>query len=408
MPFDEDPDDERPVPDRYLPQDDRLWRHPSELGSAALPRPADLPAEQTSRRGPALATLAGAVVAGAVVAIGAMWFAGPTRVVEHQVSRPLGTATVAGSAMKDKAAVKDTAVASFTANTVPTERLAQQMSPSLALLRVNREGTWTTETAVWIDERGTLVASAPALWGATELLVVGTDGRARRAQLAGIDAATGLAALVTDRTSGQAITKTARPTRVGQPAAVVGAGSGRDTGTATVSGVIVRSTSIRATVDGVVLHDSIQLDREMPDDVAGGGLVDAQGTVLGLVVGNSSERQLAAVTPGTVLIATGTELRDRGTVRRAWLGVRAIDLDPAAASLLDIPGGALITSVDPNSPAARAGITRDDIVVKVGTTRIGDATDLVLALRHHHPGDRTTVTVWRGDAEQVETTTLGG
>ena len=189
---------------------------------------------------------------------------------------------------------------------------------------------------------------------------------------------------------------------------MVGAGSGQDAGTATVAGVIVRSTSIRATVDGVVLHDSIQLDRQMPDDAAGGGLVDAQGTVLGLVVGNSSERQLAAVTPGTVLVATGTELRDHGTVRRAWLGVRVVDLDPAVASLLDLPGGALITSVDARSPADQAGIARNDIVTKVGTARIRDATDLVLALRHHHPGDHVTVTVRRGQAEQVESTTLGG
>jgi len=396
MPFDEDPDDERPVPDRYLPQDDRLWRHPSEMGSASLTRTSDLPVAPTSRRGPALATLAGAVVAGAVVAIGAMWFAGPTRVVEHQVVRPLATPTVTR------------AVASFTANTVPTERLADQMSPSLALLRVNHNGTWATETAIWIDRRGTLVASAPALWGASELFVVGTDGRSRRAQLAGIDTATGLAALVTDRTAGQAVTDTARPTRVGQPAAVVGAGSGHDAGHATVSGVIIRATSVRASVDGMVLHDSIQLDREMPDDAVGGGLVDAQGTVLGLVVGNSSERQLAAVTPGTTLIATGTELRDHGTVRRAWLGVRAIDLDPAAAALLNTPGGALITSVDANSPAARAGLVRGDIVVKIDRTPVGDATDLVLALRHHHPGDRTAITLWRNTEQEVKTPTLGG
>jgi hypothetical protein len=130
MPFDDDPDGERPRPDRLLPPDDRLWRHPSELGPRALP----VSSEPVSRA-PALTALAGACLVGVVVAVGAMWWARPARVVE--VGAPRSEPPASASQ-----------VASLTASTAPTEALAAELAPSLALLRIERDGTWVTASAV--------------------------------------------------------------------------------------------------------------------------------------------------------------------------------------------------------------------------------------------------------------------
>lgn len=391
MPFDDDPDGERPRPDRLLPPDDRLWRHPSELGPRAVPVPAA--ASEPVGRTPALTALAGACLVGAVVAVGAMWWTRPTRIVERQ---PVAVRTTVANQ-----------VASFTANTVPTEQLAADLAPALAVLRVERDGAWLTATAIWIDDHGTLAASAATVAGATSLLVEGTDGRSRSARVAGTDPATGVAALVTDRTAGEPVTVADRATRSGEAAAVVGAPKGGGNA-ATVAGVIVRSAGLRASVGDLVLHDAIQLDRSVPPDAVGGGLVTADGTLLGLVVGNESDTDLGTVTPGDAVVDAAADLRAHGVVRRAWLGVRAIDLDPVASAVMELPGGARITRISPGSPAEQAGLAVDDVVVAVDRTEIDDASDLVLALRRHRPGESITVHYRRGASTETCEAVLAG
>jgi putative serine protease PepD len=389
MPFDDDPDGERPRPDRLLPPDDRLWRHPSELGPRALPV-----SPEPASRAPALTALAGACLVGAVVAAGAMWWARPARVAELGAPRSEPT-TVANQA------------ASFTASTAPTEALAAELAPSLAVLRIQRDGTWITASAVWIDDQGTLAASADVVAGATALLVEGTDGRPNAARVAGTDPATGVAALVTDRTVGEPVTVADRAIRTGEAVAVVGAPEG-DGENATVAGVIVRSASQRASIGDLVLHDAIQLDRPVPADAIGGGLVTAEGALIGLVVGNETETDLGTATPGAAVVDAAADLRSHGVVRRAWLGVRAIDLDPVAATLMAVGGGARITRISPGSPAAAAGLAVDDVVVAVDRTDIEDASDLVLALRGHRPGEAITVHYRRGSSAATCEAVLAG
>lgn len=396
MPFDDDFDDERPAPDRYLPKDDRLWRHPSELGPPATP---------TARR-PAWMPLVGAALAGAVLAAGAMWFVGPTR--GGSDARPTPTTA---SLRAPATSTAPTKVASFAPNPVPTEELGSEVGPSIALVRVDRDGVWTSATAIWVDDDGTLAASGPAVQGADHLVVEGVGGEAQDARVAGIDEATGVAALVVAETAGQPLADTRRPTKAGEPAAVIGAaeaGAGHRSETASIAGVIVRVVGTRSILGTLVLHDSVQLDRSVPADAQGAAVVDAQGDLLGLVVGNADDERLAAVTPGPAVLQAATELRERGTVRRAWLGVRAVDLDPALATLLGTRGGALLTRVDAASPADRAGLRPDDIVVAVDGSAVIDASDLVVTLRSRRPGQHTTLSVRRGPLEVEVTATLGG
>ncbi len=413
MPLDEDPDDERPTPDRLLPPEDRLWRHPSEMGAGLGRAPsgptgagptgvpggdrAASPPPSPDRRSPALTALAGACLVGAVVAVGAMWIARPTRVVERD---PATVRTAVSSVSR---------APTFVAGPVPTEAMAERVGPSVARLRIERDGAWTEATALWIDDRGTLAAPEALVTGATQFLVVGTDGVSRSARLAGVDAATGVACLVTDRTAGTPVATSEASPVPGQQTAVVGAAaSGTGGGDTTVAGAVVRSASRRASVGSHVIHDTIQLDREVPADAIGGALVDADGDLLGMVVGNSTDRGLGAVVPGATVVTGSTDLRERGKVRRAWLGVRAVDLDPPRASLLGIEGGASITEVTPGSPAAAAGLEVGDVVTAVGEREVDDASDLVNGLGEQEPGGRTVVAFRRDGEPHDVTVTLGG
>jgi S1-C subfamily serine protease len=401
MPFDEDPDDVRPDPDGLLPPEDRLWRHPSELGATVNPSPspsraAGVSTDRRRRRTPALPILAGACLAGAVVAIGAMWVARPTKVVEREPSA--ARAVDAGSS------------ATFVASgTLPTERLAHELTPAVAQIQVQHDGQWSTASAVRVDDRGTLAAAAPVVAGADQVLVVDRDGTSHPARLAGIDRVTGVAALVIDDPGGTPL-GVARRVRTGEAAALIGA-PGTDAGSGdevTVAAVTIRASSLRATVGEQVLHDAIQLDREVPADAVGGALVDRDGTVLGMVVGNSTERGLGTAVAGPTLIDVTTALRQEGTVRRAALGVRATDLDRSRAARLQVDGGTRLIEVTADSPADEAGLLVDDVVTAVGDQPVEDASDLVLALHGKEPGDRVEIHLHRNGEARRTTATLGG
>lgn len=401
MPFDEDPDDVRPDPDGLLPPEDRLWRHPSELGATVDPPPspsrsAGRGADRGRRRTPALPILAGACLAGAVVAIGAMWVARPTKVVEREPSA--AQAVDAGSP------------ATFVASgTLPTERLARALTPAVAQIQVDHDGQWSGASAVWVDDRGTLAAAAPVVAGADQVMVIGRDGTSQPARLMGIDPVTGVAALAADDPGGTSL-GVVRQVRTGEAAALIGApganaGGGNEV---TVAAVTIRASSLRASVGELVLHDAIQLDREVPADAVGGALVDRDGTVLGMVVGNSSERGLGTAVAGPTLIDVTTALRREGTVRRAMLGVRAADLDRSHAARLQVDGGTRLIEVTVDSPADEAGLLVDDVVTAVGDEPVEDASDLVVALHSRQPGERVEIHLRRDGEVRRTTATLGG
>ena len=398
---DHDPDDERLGPDDPLPPEDRLWRHPSELAAGIGPpaawftgAPAVAPAGP-SRRGMAVGALAGACLAGAVVAVGAMWIARPTRVEKGAV--PMST-------------VRSVTTAALTFSPVPTERLAAAFGPSLPAVRVLHAGQWATGSGMWLDDHGTVLTATALIDGATEVLVTGKDGIARRATIAGIDSATGITALTVERTSGTPMTADVAPPRAGEPVAIVGATgvvTGDHAAAATTATAVVRVASMRSSVDGTVLHDTVQLDRTVPPDAVGGVLVDSDGRIVGINLGQATDG-LGVVSPATDALAAGRSLRDHGTVPRAVLGVRATDLDPAAIAMLKVTGGAKLTEVTPGSPAASAGLEVGDVITKVDGHQVDDPSDLVLALRRLQPGDRVEVAVRHGDQTIPHQVTLGG
>ena len=115
------------------------------------------------------------------------------------------------------------------------------------------------------------------------------------------------------------------------------------------------------------------------------------------------------VTPigGASNAALGPWLRDHGLVKRAWLGVQAVDLTPDLASMLQISGGARLTNVTPASPAARAGLQTGDVITAIASAPIANASDLVRTLRTHRPDEAIAITVARGPGTTKLTATLG-
>ncbi|MEQ8662299.1 MAG: PDZ domain-containing protein, partial [Gammaproteobacteria bacterium] len=96
------------------------------------------------------------------------------------------------------------------------------------------------------------------------------------------------------------------------------------------------------------------------------------------------------------------DLKDDGTVTRGWLGVQIqpVTEDVAAALELDAPQGALVASVVDDSPAALAGVSAGDVILRYGDTEIADPRALSRAVAATTPGEKVALTVVRQGKEQ--------
>ncbi len=399
MAFDEPGEEERPETTPPLPPEDRLWRHPSELaGGVPVPAAWLPPSPPSGHRGArTVAALAGAGLAGALVAVGVMWFTRPTRVVEQ--AAPTGA---------PKAAVETSAA--FAPAAVSSEDLTADVAPSLVRVEAEIDGAWSTSTGLVLDDQGTIAVITSVVDGATTVMVTDHHGDRIPAHLTGSDPATGITVLVADGDVGSPLTAEAADARAGQPVAVISTSSA-DAGGTTQHRVVTASVSavgMRTAVSTLVLHDAVQLDRAVPGDAAGGIVVDAQGDLVGVVLAGSGSEDLAVVVPAADAVDAALGLRDDGQVRRAWLGVRAVDLSPPAAKLMTVKGGALLTMVQAGSPAAAAGLRKGDVITAIDDEAIGDASDLVVALRRWKPGERVEVVWHRGSDQGRTAVTLGG
>jgi serine protease Do len=102
------------------------------------------------------------------------------------------------------------------------------------------------------------------------------------------------------------------------------------------------------------------------------------------------------------------DLIDDGKVERGWLGVQiqGLDEDLAASLGLPRPEGALVSRVEPDSPAEKAGVVRGDVILAFGDQRIDRVTRLSRAVAATAAGSEQRITVWRDGREQVLESTV--
>lgn len=158
--------------------------------------------------------------------------------------------------------------------------------------------------------------------------------------------------------------------------------------------------------------DLLQTDLTLAPPAAGGPLVDRHGAFVGIA------SVLADPAGGVAGIGFGvpTELvrwfvgqvREHGRVVRGWMGLTVQPVTPELASALRLPAaaGALVANVAAGSPAARAGIRRGDVVVRIGEREIRQARELPPLVASLPPGSAVAVTAIRNGQERSFEATL--
>jgi S1-C subfamily serine protease len=226
-----------------------------------------------------------------------------------------------------------------------------------------------------------------------------TDGRELRFEVIGADPLSDLAVLRADADDLQPATLgDAERLRVGQLVVAIGNPHGfAGSVTAGVVSALGRSLPARTRRTARIIDNVIQTDAALNPGNSGGALVDSSGGVVGINTAVAGIGLGLAVPINTATRSIVGALMSEGRVRRAYLGIAGgpRPLPPHARSHSPLATGVEVIEVVDGSPAERAGVRAEDLIVEVDGTPIGGVDDLQRLMVAELIGRRLTASVVR-------------
>jgi serine protease Do len=257
----------------------------------------------------------------------------------------------------------------------------------------------------FISENGTIVTNHHVIEGAEEITIHTSDGRDLPADIVGSDEATDIAVLRV-RGGGRFPYVTfddASHVRVGDWVVAVGNPFGLD-GTAT-AGIV--SAMGRRDAGSSAYVDYMQIDAPINRGNSGGPTFDLHGNVIGvnsaIFSPTGGNVGIGFAIPANTANTIVQQLIRSGRVTRGWIGVtiQPLDDDIARSLGLNEARGALVSSVVPDGPAARAGIQQGDVVLTYDGQRIEDSRDLTQRVGATAIGHTSRVEVLRSGQHRM-------
>ncbi|MEJ8278684.1 S1C family serine protease [Pseudonocardia spirodelae] len=184
-------------------------------------------------------------------------------------------------------------------------------------------------------------------------------------------------------------------------------------GTVTAGIVSALNRTVTASGDGQapVVYNGLQTDAPINQGNSGGPLVNLAGQVVGInsaiaTAGQSSGSiGLGFAIPVDTAKRVAQELMDNGVATKPQLGVQGSVSASGTAGAQD--SGAQIATVEPNSPAAAAGLKAGEVVTKVNQYPVSSFADLIARVGNFTPGQQVTLTVGSGSGAREVPVTLG-
>jgi S1-C subfamily serine protease len=266
-----------------------------------------------------------------------------------------------------------------------------------------------TGSGFFFTPDGFLLTNSHVVSGATSVRSTSSDGATYPAHVVGNDPDTDLAVLKVDHGApGFAMLGDSSALRPGQLVIAIGNPLGFQAtvtaGVVSALGRSMRSQSGRL-IDGVV-----QTDAALNPGNSGGPLVASNGSVIGVntAVIAGAQGICFAIPSRTAEFVASRLMRD-GRVRRAYLGVagQTITLSRRHAERyhLAAAGAVLVTNVEPNSPAALAGLATRDLLVGIDGVPVTTVDDLHRCLSEEAIGKSVELSIFRGGVAQRRTVT---
>jgi S1-C subfamily serine protease len=322
-----------------------------------------------------------------------------------------GSATASG-ARSDQAAA---AAPEGTAAGEQLQRVLGAVLPAVVKVEARSDSGKATGSGVIFTKDGYVLTNAHVVDGAQTISVTLSSSEPLRARFVGRDLTNDLAVLRVKR-NGLATVRVGRSAdlRVGDAAIVVGSPFGFQSSVTTgiVSALhrVVKVPGSEGGGEGRELVDAIQTDAAINPGNSGGALANEDGEVVGIstaIATNGDAEANAGVgfaIPIDEALKVASALVKRRPVSVPFLGVETdTELTPeiAVRYRLGNRAGALVTRVQPRSPAAEAGLRRGDLVVRFGNQAIPARDQLTVAERRARIGVPVPVTVVRRGRQLV-------
>jgi len=254
-------------------------------------------------------------------------------------------------------------------------------------------------SGVIVDARqGLVITNHHVIKNAAQVIVTLKDRRQFPATLIGADPATDIAVLKIEAPNLTAM-KLGDSDQLNVGDFVVAIGNPFGLGQTVTSGIVSALGRSGLNIEGY--EDFIQTDASINPGNSGGALINLRGELIGIntaIIGPSGASVgIGFAVPVNMARGVMTQLVRFGEVRRGRLGIDFEDLAPDAAVALKLPtaDGALISTVQPDSPAAKAGLRRGDVVLAFNGRPVRSGPDLRNRLGLTPVGDTIELTVFR-------------
>ena len=262
-------------------------------------------------------------------------------------------------------------------------------------------------SGVIISPDGYIVTNNHVVDGATDIRVTLHDRRILAAKLIGRDKLTDLAVIKVNASNLPSVPMgDSTNLRPGQTVLAFGNPMGyRFTVT---RGIVSALNRPNPAADRRAPGEFIQTDAAINPGNSGGPLVDAHGEVIGintfLVSSSGGFSGMGFAIPTQIVKPTVDGLIRNGKVEHGYMGIGIADVTPDEAKFFNVKTaiGAVVSQVEPDSPAAKAGLKIGDVITELNGKTVNDAGELQVAVGQKQPGTKLDLTVMRnGKSMQV-------
>ncbi|ALP54591.1 hypothetical protein Tel_16330 [Candidatus Tenderia electrophaga] len=265
-------------------------------------------------------------------------------------------------------------------------------------------------SGVIVNDQGFILTNNHVIQGADEIEVALHDGRTAAAAIVGTDPESDLAVLKVNISNVPAITfGQSEALRVGDVVLAIGNPFG--VGQTVTSGIV--SATGRSQLGLSTFENFIQTDAAINPGNSGGALINTAGQLIGIntaIFSRSGGSQgIGFAIPVSLAKGVMKQIIEHGRPLRGWLGVEVQDLSDSLAEsfgLGDIQG-ALIAGIQPDGPAAEAGLQPGDVIVRVNNEPVSGSRSLMNVIASLAPGTVLEVEILRQGQTQTLEVVIG-
>jgi 2-alkenal reductase len=272
-------------------------------------------------------------------------------------------------------------------------------------------------SGVIISEDGYIITNNHVIEDATEVSVILADGTEYQTEVVGGDGFSDIAVLQMEGVvPSVAALGNSDALRPGETVIAIGSPLGDFKNTVT-AGVVSATERMIEVNQNYQMEGLIQTDAAINQGNSGGPLVNLAGEVIGIntlivrggTYGSTIAEGLGFAIPINTAQAVVTQLIEDGYVTYPYLGIRWQWLTPQITQRYNmlVEGGLYVSHVEPSSPAAQAGLKEGDIITKMGSTVLDDQHPFINLLYSYTPGDKTNISLMRGNEEIELEVTFG-